>query len=72
MINLNEDMLKFNKKVKILENNWPTSVIDNLIPTIPLPGCISGIFPGLKVSVSYNLKKKTRHTELYHLLAFVG
>lgn len=36
----------------------PTGVIDNLIPTVSLPGCISGIFPGLKVFVSLNLIEK--------------
>lgn len=66
MIHLNQDMMIwFKTKVKILWNNWPTGVIDNLIPTIPLPGCISGIFPRLQVCVSYNFKRTQTDTQSF-------
>lgn len=46
----------------MLYNIRLTCVIDNLIPAITLPGGISGIFSGLKVFVSWNLKKKKKVT----------
>lgn len=64
---LSQEMFSFHAKMKVLWNMWPTGVIDNLIPTVSLPGCISGIFPGLKVFVSLNLTGKCRYTTFINL-----